>query len=82
MMLPLEIVHFGLEVTLTPIRIEFKLWTDIPLPITEWGLSTQFAATDEFLLKWADAQKDSYSKGAGWIVSAFKHSTHVWNKLS
>lgn len=37
--------------------------------IAEWGLSTQFNATDEFLVKWADAQKLSYGKGAGWIVS-------------
>lgn len=35
----------------------------------EWSLATQFSATDEFLFKWADAQKYSYSKGAGWIVS-------------
>ena len=35
----------------------------------EWGLSTQFSASDEFLKKWADAQKFSYGKGAGWIVS-------------
>ncbi|KAJ2930020.1 hypothetical protein H1R20_g7076, partial [Candolleomyces eurysporus] len=39
-----------------------------PLWFGEWGLSTQFAASDAFLVKWADAQKYSYSKGAGWIV--------------
>lgn len=42
---------------------------DSPLWFGEWGLPTQFNATDEFLYKWADAQKWSYSKGAGWIVS-------------
>lgn len=36
--------------------------------ILEWGLPTQFRATDAFLLKWADAQKRAYSMGAGWIV--------------
>jgi hypothetical protein len=39
------------------------------LILPEWGLPTQFNATDAFLLKWADAQKLAYSKGAGWIVS-------------
>ncbi|KAF8997858.1 glycoside hydrolase superfamily [Cyathus striatus] len=43
-----------------------------PLLFGEWGLPTQFQATDEFLLKWADAQKLSYSKGAGWIFWNFK----------
>ena len=38
----------------------------------EWGLPTQFNATDEFLNKWADAQKMAYSKGAGWIFWNFK----------
>lgn len=37
----------------------------------EWGLPTQFRATDNFLLQWADAQKLSYGKDAGWIVSSF-----------
>jgi hypothetical protein len=40
-----------------------------PLFFGEWGLPTQFNATDEFLNKWADAQKLAYSEGAGWIVS-------------
>ena len=35
----------------------------------EWSLATEFSATDEFLKKWADAQKFSYGKGAGWFVS-------------
>jgi hypothetical protein len=35
----------------------------------EWGLPTQFNATDAFLYKWADSQKLAYSQGAGWIVS-------------
>ncbi|TFK39672.1 glycoside hydrolase family 5 protein [Crucibulum laeve] len=43
-----------------------------PLFFGEWGLPTQFAATDAFLFKWADAQKFSYSKGAGWIFWNFK----------
>jgi len=43
-----------------------------PLWFGEWGLSTQFAATEEFLPKWADAQKYSYSKGAGWLSWNFK----------
>lgn len=42
---------------------------DTPLWFGEWGLPTQFNATDDFLHKWADAQKLAYSKGAGWIVS-------------
>lgn len=42
---------------------------DSPLWFGEWGLPTQFSATDEFLYMWADAQKLAYSKGAGWIVS-------------
>ncbi|KDR80884.1 hypothetical protein GALMADRAFT_60653 [Galerina marginata CBS 339.88] len=43
-----------------------------PLWFGEWGLPTQFAASDEFLVKWADAQKFSYSKGAGWVFWNFK----------
>jgi len=39
-----------------------------PLWFGEWVLATQFNATDEFLCKWADAQKLAYSKSAGWIV--------------
>jgi hypothetical protein len=35
----------------------------------EWSLATQFSATDEFLKKWADAQKFVFGKGAGWFVS-------------
>ncbi|KAG9313184.1 glycoside hydrolase family 5 protein [Chiua virens] len=45
---------------------------DTPLWFGEWGLPTQFNATDDFLYKWADAQKWSYSKGAGWIFWNFK----------
>lgn len=41
-----------------------------PLWFGEWGLPTQFNATDDFLLQWADAQKLAYSQGAGWIVSS------------
>ncbi|KXN88007.1 Glucan endo-1,6-beta-glucosidase B [Leucoagaricus sp. SymC.cos] len=43
-----------------------------PLFFGEWGLPTQFQATDDFLNKWADAQKLQYSKGAGWIFWNFK----------
>ncbi|KAG1747935.1 glycoside hydrolase family 5 protein [Suillus paluster] len=43
-----------------------------PLWFGEWGLSTQFNATDDFLYQWADAQKLAYSKGAGWIYWNFK----------
>ncbi|KAF8184464.1 glycoside hydrolase family 5 protein [Pholiota molesta] len=43
-----------------------------PLWFGEWGLPTQFNASDAFLFKWADAQKFSYSKGAGWIFWNFK----------
>lgn len=43
-----------------------------PLFFGEWGLPTQFSATDAFLMKWADAQKLQYSKGAGWIFWNFK----------
>ncbi|EGN97012.1 glycoside hydrolase family 5 protein [Serpula lacrymans var. lacrymans S7.3] len=45
---------------------------DTPLWFGEWGLPTQFNATDEFLYQWADAQKWAYSKGAGWIFWNFK----------
>ncbi|KAL1738200.1 glycoside hydrolase superfamily [Schizophyllum fasciatum] len=43
-----------------------------PLVFGEWGLSTQFGASDAFLRKWADAQKLAYTKGAGWIFWNFK----------
>ncbi|KAJ7460773.1 glycoside hydrolase family 5 protein [Mycena latifolia] len=43
-----------------------------PLWFGEWGLPTQFNATDDFLTKWADAQKLAYSQGAGWIFWNFK----------
>ncbi|KAH7909702.1 glycoside hydrolase family 5 protein [Hygrophoropsis aurantiaca] len=43
-----------------------------PLWFGEWGLSTQFEATDDFLYQWADAQKLMYSQGAGWIFWNFK----------
>ncbi|KAH7922227.1 glycoside hydrolase family 5 protein [Leucogyrophana mollusca] len=45
---------------------------DSPLWFGEWGLSTQFNATDAFLRQWADAQKLMYSQGAGWIFWNFK----------
>ncbi|KAI0091624.1 glycoside hydrolase family 5 protein [Irpex rosettiformis] len=43
-----------------------------PLWFGEWGLPTQFQASDEFLFKWADAQKLAYSQGKGWIFWNFK----------
>ncbi|KAG7093045.1 hypothetical protein E1B28_009339 [Marasmius oreades] len=43
-----------------------------PLWFGEWGLPTEFNATDDFLHKWADAQKIAYSKGKGWIFWNFK----------
>ncbi|KAG6819833.1 hypothetical protein H0H93_008090 [Arthromyces matolae] len=45
---------------------------DLNLPGPEWALPTQFDATDDFLYKWADAQKRAYSQGAGWIFWNFK----------
>jgi hypothetical protein len=42
-----------------------------PMWVGEWALSTQFNATDDFLKKWADAQKLAYSQGAGWLVRSF-----------
>ncbi|KAJ3717752.1 glycoside hydrolase family 5 protein [Lentinula raphanica] len=54
---------------------------DSPLWFGEWGLPTQFNATDAFLQQWADAQKLAYSQGAGWIFWNFKveHSTLAGN---
>lgn len=43
-----------------------------PLVFGEWALTTQFTASDAFLIKWADAQKLAYTKGAGWIFWNFK----------
>lgn len=45
---------------------------DSPLWFGEWGLSTQFVATDSFLKQWGDAQKWAYSQSAGWIYWNFK----------
>ena len=39
--------------------------------VGEWAISTNFNATDDFLRKWADAQKLAYSQGAGWLVCLF-----------
>jgi hypothetical protein len=39
-----------------------------PLWFGEWALSTNFNATDEFMCKWADAQKLKYSESSGWLV--------------
>ncbi|RPD58961.1 glycoside hydrolase [Lentinus tigrinus ALCF2SS1-7] len=43
-----------------------------PLWFGEWAISTGFNATDEFLYKWADAQKHTYSQGQGWLFWNFK----------
>ncbi|KAI6041889.1 glycoside hydrolase family 5 protein [Pisolithus marmoratus] len=43
-----------------------------PLWFGEWGLSTQFNASDSFLKQWGDAQKWAYSQSAGWIYWNFK----------
>lgn len=45
---------------------------DSPLWFGEWGLPTQFNATDEFLVKWGDAQRYAYSQSRGWIFWNFK----------
>lgn len=45
--------------------------------VGEWALSTQFNATDDFLKKWADAQKLAYSQGAGWLVGFFHHRDQI-----
>jgi hypothetical protein len=37
--------------------------------VGEWSLATRFNATDDFLSKWADAQKLTYNQSAGWLVS-------------
>jgi len=56
---------------LNRIQADADLQND-PLFFGEWGLPTQFQATDQFLFKWADAQKRAYSMGAGWIFWNFK----------
>ncbi|KIM44396.1 glycoside hydrolase family 5 protein [Hebeloma cylindrosporum] len=56
---------------LNRIQTDVALGNDM-LWFGEWSLATQFNATDEFLVKWADAQKYSYSKGAGWLSWNFK----------
>ncbi|KAH9991331.1 glycoside hydrolase superfamily [Russula compacta] len=38
----------------------------------EFSLGTEFNATDDFLIKWADAQKLMFSQGAGWLFWSFK----------
>ncbi|PPQ85403.1 hypothetical protein CVT25_006399 [Psilocybe cyanescens] len=57
---------------LTSTSIASKMMLHWETPLFEWGLSTQFTASDTFLRKWADAQKLSYGKGAGWIFWNFK----------
>ncbi len=67
---PWETAHWYLEVP--SIMLQFRISSVDAMCFEEWGLPTQFNATDEFLFKWADAQKLAYSKGAGWIVSRFR----------
>ncbi|KAI0271117.1 hypothetical protein BGY98DRAFT_206241 [Russula aff. rugulosa BPL654] len=43
-----------------------------PVWYGEFSLATQFNATDDFLCKWADAQKLMYSQNAGWLFWNFK----------
>ena len=62
------IVHRAILSDLQRIQADAALG-DSPLWFGEWGLPTQFNATNAFLYQWADAQKWAYSKGAGWIVS-------------
>ena len=40
-----------------------------PLFFGEWSVSVGFNATVDFRKQWADAQKLTYGKSAGWIVS-------------
>ncbi|KAH9968445.1 glycoside hydrolase superfamily [Lactifluus volemus] len=40
--------------------------------VGEWSLATRFNATDDFLSKWADAQKLTYNQSAGWLFWNFK----------
>jgi hypothetical protein len=52
---------------------------NLPVWYGEWSLATQFNATDDFLCKWADAQKLTYSQGAGWLVrSSFFKTRKIW----
>ena len=49
-----------------------KAKKNTPLFFGEWSLSTQFDASDQFLQKWADAQKYTYGKAGGWFFLNFK----------
>ena len=64
-----RIAHTALSSDLQRIQADAALGNS-PLWFGEWGLPTQFNATNEFLYKWADAQKWAYSQSAGWIVSS------------
>ncbi|KAH8834364.1 glycoside hydrolase family 5 protein [Flagelloscypha sp. PMI_526] len=56
-----------------------------PLSFGEWSLCTQFAASEEFLVKWADAQNLAFSQDLGWFFWNFKTEgtrddiTRVWS---
>ncbi|KAF8512338.1 glycoside hydrolase superfamily [Gautieria morchelliformis] len=45
---------------------------NVPMVFGEWGITTNFNATDAFLTQWADAQKLTYSQSWGWIFWSFK----------
>jgi glucan endo-1,6-beta-glucosidase len=40
--------------------------------VGEWSLATGFSESNDFMSKWADAQKLIYSQGKGWIFWNFK----------
>jgi glucan endo-1,6-beta-glucosidase len=40
---------------------------NIPLWYGEWSLVTNFGASDDFLRRWADAQKLTFRKAKGWF---------------
>ena len=76
-----RIIHLTILSDLQRIQNDAALGNS-PLWFGEWGLSTQFNATDDFLYKWADAQKWAYSKGAGWIVSMIVFVQPKWYLLN
>jgi hypothetical protein len=49
-----------------------------PMWYGEWAISTNFDATDEFMYKWADAQKLKYSESTGWLVCVPFPSNHYF----
>ncbi|PBK91927.1 glycoside hydrolase family 5 protein [Armillaria gallica] len=55
-----------------PFLEEDAVFGNSPVIFGEWSLITQFNASDDFLYKWADAQKLAFTKGAGWTFWSFK----------